>query len=90
MPIIGITIACLGVALLNFSTDSTNNSARALIIDNCNQEDQDSGLSFMSLVSAIGSLFGYMLGAIDWNRTPLRILGDYFKLQLINFFFLIE
>ena len=76
LPIIGITIACLGVSILTFSTDSTNNSARALIMDNCSQEDQDSGLSFLSLVSAIGSLFGYLLGAINWDNTFFKILGN--------------
>ena len=75
MPIFGIAFACLGVSILTFSTDSTNNSDRALIIDNCTQEDQDSALSFMSLLSAVGMLSGYILGAINWENTFLKVLG---------------
>ena len=58
-------------------SDSTNNSCRALLIDNCNQEDQESGLNIMSFTMSFGSLFGYMLGAVNWNTTLLKILGNF-------------
>ncbi len=62
ISLIGIIIACIGVGLLNFASDSSNNSLRALVIDNCNQEDQESGLNYMSFVGAVGALSGYVLG----------------------------
>lgn len=84
IPYLGIAIACLGVAMLNFSSDSSNNSCRALVIDNCNQEDQESGLNLMSLVCSIGSLFGYVLGAIDWGQTFFKFFGD--DMNIISIF----
>ena len=66
--------------MLNFSTDSSNNSVRALVIDNCNQEDQESGLNLMSFISATGCFSGYIIGAIKWEQTFLSFLGKYIQI----------
>jgi hypothetical protein len=71
----------LGVTFLDFSADSTDCPLRALLLDTCNSEDQDTGLNMHAFLGGTGSAFGFVVAAIDWEKTFFRFIGD--ELQIL-------
>jgi solute carrier family 45 protein 1/2/4 len=74
-PLAAITLVGLGVTLLDFSADSADSPLRALLLDVCNTEDQDTGFNIHSFLGGTGSAFGYVLAAINWNTTFFNFIG---------------
>lgn len=82
-----IILTGIGVTFLDFSADSSDSPLRALLLDVCNSEDQETGLNLHAFLGGAGSAFGYVLAAIDWNGTFFSFIGE--DLQILYFFSLI-
>ena len=67
----------LGVTLLDFCADSCDSPLRALILDICSAEEQDTALNIHAFLGGIGGTLGFVLGAIDWTRTPFKVIGNW-------------
>jgi solute carrier family 45 protein 1/2/4 len=76
-PINAIILVAIGVTLLDFCADSSDSPLRALILDVCNQDDQDTGFNIHAILGGLGSAFGYVLSAIDWEKTFFKFIGKY-------------
>ncbi|CAF1016480.1 unnamed protein product, partial [Brachionus calyciflorus] len=84
IPKIAIFLVGLGVTFLDFSADSSDSPLRALLLDVCNTEDQDTGLNIHAFLGGTGGAVGYILAGIDWTETFLNFLGD--EMQILFFF----
>ncbi|RNA27188.1 SLC45A2 [Brachionus plicatilis] len=76
IPKIAIFLVGLGVTFLDFSADSSDSPLRALLLDVCNTEDQDTGLNIHAFLGGTGGAVGYILAGIDWTDTFFRFIGD--------------
>jgi solute carrier family 45 protein 1/2/4 len=84
LPRIAIILTALGVTFLDFSADSSDSPLRAFLLDVCNTEDQDTGLNIHAFLGGMGSALGYVLSAIQWDKTFFKFIGD--DLQILFVF----
>ncbi len=49
---------------------------RALILDVCNQEDQNTGFNLHAISGGLGSATGFIISAINWENTFLKFIGN--------------
>jgi solute carrier family 45 protein 1/2/4 len=75
VPKIAIFLTGLGVTLLDFSADSSDTPLRAYVMDVCNTRDQDTGFNLHAFLGGMGSALGFILSAIDWDKTFLGFIG---------------
>ncbi len=77
MPINAIVLVAIGVTLLDFCADSSDSPLRALILDICNQEDQNTAFNIHAICGGLGSATGFIISAIDWEKTFFMFIGIY-------------
>lgn len=73
----------LGVTFLDFSADSSDSPLRALLLDVCNTEDQDTGLNIHAFLGGTGGAVGYIIAGIDWTDTFLNFIGIFLRIKLM-------
>ncbi len=75
VPKIAIFLTGLGVTLLDFSADSSDTPLRAYVMDVCNTHDQDTGFNLHAFLGGMGSALGFIISAIDWDKTFFGFIG---------------
>lgn len=63
------------MTFLDFSADSSDSPLRALLLDVCNTEDQDTGLNIHAFLGGTGGAIGYILAGVDWTNTFFSFIG---------------
>lgn len=72
-----IVVAIIGTLLTEFNADMSQLASRTYMLDICLPQDHAKTLSLFSLMAGVGGIFGFVIGAIDWNSTIFaNILGD--------------
>ena len=74
----GQVLVFIGVSLLDFSADSSDSPLRALILDVCNVDDQDTALNIHAFLGGLGASLGFILTSINW------IPNQYESISIIN------
>ncbi|CAH1374088.1 membrane-associated transporter protein [Tenebrio molitor] len=70
----GIFFTVLGTVLLDFDADACQSPARAYLLDVTLPEDHARGLSTFTVMAGLGGFWGYALGGINWDATPIGLL----------------
>ncbi|XP_052873405.1 proton-associated sugar transporter A-like [Anopheles cruzii] len=71
-----IPVTIVGLVLTDFDAETSNGIARAYFMDMCTPNDQARVLTTAMFIGGLGGTAGYVLGAIDWSRTNLSVLGS--------------
>ncbi|XP_070561378.1 membrane-associated transporter protein-like [Ptychodera flava] len=66
-----IVFTIVGVVVMDFTADSVDCPHRAYIVDVCNSNDIERGMNIRALLTGLGGGIGYVIGGIDWTKTPL-------------------
>ncbi|XP_077998207.1 membrane-associated transporter protein-like [Glandiceps talaboti] len=66
-----IVFTIIGVVVMDFCADSVDCPHRAYIVDVCSANDIERGMNIRALLTGLGGGIGYVIGGIDWMKTPL-------------------
>ncbi len=66
-----ILFTVLGVIMLDFNCDACQSPCRTYLLDVTIPEDHSPGLSTFTVMAGLGGSLGYVMGGINWQRTPV-------------------
>ena len=80
----GLFFTIVGVVLLDLNCDGCQSPSRTYMLDVCVPEDQNQGLTVFTILAGMGGSVGYVLGAIDWEKTHFgERLGGHVRVVFI-------
>lgn len=67
----GIAFTLLGFVLLDSCCDACQSPSRSYVLDVTIEADHTRALTAFTIMSGLGGCMGYLMGAIDWERTAM-------------------
>ncbi|CAH1802013.1 unnamed protein product [Owenia fusiformis] len=62
-----IILTSIGAIVLDFSSDASQPSCRAYMLDVTHRDEHSAGLSSFTIFAGLGGTLGYIIGGIDWG-----------------------
>ncbi|XP_003728340.2 proton-associated sugar transporter A [Strongylocentrotus purpuratus] len=71
---LGITVALLGILLVDLCAFLTESTSRAYLLDVCDVDEVTRGLLMRTVIGGLGCGCAYLVAGINWVNTPLGVV----------------